>query len=50
MPIPKKKQKLYGKILGHMLNLGKGKAQAKSIAEAAIKPGHQRRKKKDEAT
>jgi len=42
MPIPKKKQKLYSKVIGHMLNLGKSKETAKAIAEAAVKPGHQR--------
>lgn len=37
MPIPKAKQALYGKILGHMLNIGKGKKKAKKIAEEAVK-------------
>lgn len=46
MPIPKGKAKLYGKILGHNLNLGKSRAEAKSIAEAAVRPGHQRTGKK----
>jgi hypothetical protein len=46
MPIPKNKQKLYGKVIGFNLNRGKPYEEAKSIAEAAVKPGHQRRKKK----
>lgn len=39
MPIPKDKQELYGKILGRMLNIGKGKKKAKSIAEKAVRKG-----------
>lgn len=39
LPIPKEKQKLYGKILGHMLNLGKGKKKAKKIADKAVDAG-----------
>lgn len=46
MPIPPGKAKLYGKILGKNINLGKSPAQAKAIAEAAIKPGKQRKPKK----
>lgn len=42
MPIPKDKQKLYAKVIGHMINIGKSPSTAKNIAEAAVKPGHQR--------
>ena len=44
MPIPKDKQKLYGKVIGHMINSGKSQDEAKAIAEAAVKGGHQRTK------
>jgi len=37
MPVPKKKQELYGKIVGHMQNLGKSLEEAKNIADRAIK-------------
>lgn len=46
MPVPKKQRELYGKIVGHMINQGKSPAEAKNIADAAIKPGHQRTHKK----
>ena len=36
MPVPKDKQKLYGKIIGRMINLGKGKKKAKEIADKAV--------------
>jgi hypothetical protein len=36
MPIPKDKQKLYGKIIGRMINLGKGKKKVKKIADRAV--------------
>ena len=42
MPVPKAQRELYGKIVGHMINSGKSLATAKKIADAAIKPGHQR--------
>lgn len=45
MPVPKDKQKLYGKIVGFNINHGKSAEEAKKIADAAIKPGHQRNKK-----
>lgn len=48
MPIPKDKQNLYGKVIGHNLNQGKSKQEAKEIAEAAVKPGHQRSQKPTE--
>jgi hypothetical protein len=37
MPVPKGKQKLYGKIAGHMQNLGKSFEEAKDIADRAVK-------------
>lgn len=37
MPVPKKKQKLYGKIAGHMQNVGYGYEEAKDIADRAVK-------------
>ena len=36
MPVPKDKQALYGKIIGRMINLGKGKKKAKKIADKAV--------------
>ena len=36
MPIPKDKQILYGKTIGRMINLGKGKSKAKKIADKAV--------------
>ena len=42
MPIPKGKQKLYSKVIGHMINSGKSQGEAKAIAEAAVRPGYQR--------
>lgn len=42
MPVPKGKQELYGKIAGHMQNLGKSLSEAKDIADAAVTPGSQR--------
>jgi hypothetical protein len=37
MPVPKKKQKLYGKVVGHMQNVGYGYEEAKDIADRAVK-------------
>jgi hypothetical protein len=37
MPVPKGKQKLYGKIVGHLQNLGIGKEEAKDKADSAVK-------------
>ncbi len=37
MPVPKDKQALYGKIVGHMMNKGKSLDEAKDIADRAIK-------------
>jgi hypothetical protein len=36
MPIPKQYEELYGKIIGHMINIGKSHEEAKAIAEKAI--------------
>jgi len=38
MPVPKDKQTLYGKIVGHLQNLGFSNATAKTKADKAIKP------------
>lgn len=37
MPVPKDKQELYGKIVGHMINKGKTLEEAKKIADKAVK-------------
>jgi len=37
MPVPKKKEKLYGKIAGHMQNEGYSYEESKNIADRAIK-------------
>jgi len=37
MPVPKGKEDLYGKIAGHMQNLGKSLGEAKNIADRAVK-------------
>src|SRR6266567_3676571 len=37
MPVPKGKEELYGKIAGHMQNLGKSLEEAKDIADRAVK-------------
>lgn len=36
MPVPKQDEALYGKIAGHMQNLGKSLTEAKHIADKAI--------------
>lgn len=36
MPVPKGKQDLYGKIVGHMQNLGKSREESKDIADRAV--------------
>ncbi len=36
MPVPKDKEALYGKIAGHMQNLGKSLTEAKDIADKAV--------------
>jgi hypothetical protein len=36
MPVPKGKQKLYGKIVGHLQNLGIGREEAKDKADSAV--------------
>lgn len=37
MPVPKKKRELYGKIVGHLQNMGYGLEEAKGKADSAIK-------------
>jgi hypothetical protein len=37
MPVPKSKKKLYGKVVGHMQNVGYGYEEAKDIADRAVK-------------
>jgi hypothetical protein len=37
MPVPKGKQKVYGKIVGHLQNLGYGLETAKNKADKAVK-------------
>jgi len=36
MPVPKKFQKQYGRIVGRMINAGKSQAEAKAIADRAL--------------
>jgi len=36
MPVPKSKEKLYGKIVGSNINRGKSLTDAKQIADRAI--------------
>ncbi len=36
MPVTKGKQALYGKIVGHMQNLGKSLDESKNIADRAV--------------
>jgi hypothetical protein len=43
MPVPRKKRKLYSKVVGHMQNLGKSLDAAKDIADRAV---HSKRTKK----
>jgi hypothetical protein len=44
MPVPKKLQKTYGKIVGHMINSGMTMHKAKAVADKAI--SHMAPKKK----
>jgi len=37
MPVPKGKEELYRKVVGHMQNLGKGLKESKNIADRAVK-------------
>jgi hypothetical protein len=46
MPVPKKKQKLYGKVVGHMINSGKSLEEAKDIADKAVHVGGKKGKPK----
>ena len=36
MPVPKGKQALYGKVVGHMINTGRSITEAKNIADKAV--------------
>lgn len=36
MPVPKDKEKLYGKVVGKNINEGKSMEQAKQIADKAV--------------
>lgn len=36
MPVPKGKQELYGKIVGHNINTGHSMKEAKKIADKAV--------------
>ena len=46
MPVPKDKQKLYGKIAGHLQNLGYTLTEAKARADKAIFEDKPKRKAK----
>jgi len=46
MPVPKGKQKLYGKIVGKNINEGKSLEKAKGIADRAVAKAPQKSKKK----
>lgn len=45
MPVPKKDSKLYGKIVGHLQNLGIPLESAKNKADKAIKDKRKKKKK-----
>lgn len=45
MPVPKKKQELYGKVIGHLINVGYSKEEAKGKADKAVKNGKKKVKK-----
>jgi hypothetical protein len=36
MPVPKGKRDLYGKIVGHLQNIGIGREEAKDKADSAV--------------
>jgi hypothetical protein len=46
MPVPKGKQKLYGKIVGHLQNIGISREAAKDKADSAVRSGEATTKKK----
>lgn len=46
MPVPKGKEKLYGKIVGANINRGKTLSQAKSIADRAVVSKKKKKSKK----
>jgi len=37
MPVPKKYQKTYGKIVGHEINKGKSLSKAKAFADKVVR-------------
>jgi len=37
MPVPKGKEEMYGKVLGHNRNMGKSMEESKAIADRAVK-------------
>jgi hypothetical protein len=47
MPVPKGKQKLYGMIVGHNINIGHSLESAKNIADKAITNGKSKKKDTD---
>jgi hypothetical protein len=44
MPVPKSKEKLYGKIVGKNINEGKSVSEAKNIADRAVKVKKEKKK------
>lgn len=36
MPVPKGKQKMYSKVVGHLQNIGFGREEAKDKADRAV--------------
>ena len=46
MPVPKKKRELYGKIVGHLQNIGYGLEEAKDKADSAVKTKKKSQRKK----
>jgi len=46
MPVPKSKQKLYGKVIGSCLNRGGARAKCKAQAEAATVSKRKKKTKK----
>lgn len=50
MPVPKGKQKLYGKIAGHMQNEGYSYEESKDIADKAVMKKPSKKKKRSSST
>lgn len=46
MPVPKKYENLYGRIVGHMQNMGHSLEGAKAIADKAVAARQKKDKKK----